>query len=282
MREPRARDDRRRSLADEHDEDVDEAFEAAVKPPRVVVLVTLLAIFAVLGVGGAVGASTLLGAGGGPTAAHLAPSESPATGAPEAGGAETTPGADAPASVGAGAGATPGGSTSPSEAAPGDGGSGGEPGDGPGGDADGGSGGTPGDSPGGTPGGSSGGTPGEGQPGSPPGASDGYGADVDLDEVPAPPADWSDAARADAERWLAVQGVIARCMRDKGFEYVFLPYWLGGDRDGVPPGRTARTDGPWLDALEGRQRNDRGRGNDDRDKNWRQAGCRGYAEHVAG
>ncbi|MGX5695706.1 hypothetical protein ACWKWP_05855, partial [Agromyces soli] len=154
-----------------------------------------------------------------------------------------------------------------------------DPGAEPGGDADGGSDDAPGGSSGGTPGGTSGG----GAPGGPaPGGSDGYGADDDLDAVPAPPAEWSDAARAEAGRWLAVQGVIARCMRDKGFEYVFLPYWMGGDRDGVPPGRTARSDGPWLDALEGRQRSDRGRGNDDRDTNWRQAGCRGYAEHVAG
>lgn len=279
MREPTARGDRRRSLSDEpDDEETAAAFAAAVKAPRVVVLVTVLATFAVLGVGGAVGISALYGSGGAPTAADLAESDAPVTSTTSPGGAGT-PGTDAPTG-GSGGSATPGSGQTPAPGAGGPGDASGEPRAGADDGADDGA----GDAGAGDSGGPDAGGQGDGDGDSegPDGAPASYGAETDLDTVPDPPAEWSAADRAEAEHWLEVQGAIARCMRDKGFDYEFLPYWMGGGRGELPPGRTARSDAPWLDALEGRQRSDRGRGADDRDANWRRAGCRGYAEYIVG
>lgn len=107
-----------------------------------------------------------------------------------------------------------------------------------------------------------------------------FDAASDLAEVPRPPADWSSTALADAERWLEQQGVIADCMLDEGFDYDFVPYWLGGAADGRPPGAAVRTDRAWVRALDGEAGRGQGRGPGQAGGDWRDRGCRGYAEHV--
>lgn len=249
MPDPNDPEPRRGTLTDGAPPSEEHAHSMAT--PRVVLLATALGLVAVLGVGGAIAISTTANLGGtGGGTVQAGPDGSPADG-------EASPGRERPRAPGsasgphssAGAGAV---GTTPPEASA---------------------------------------APGDGEPSEEPGSGDPvigsevvYDAASDLADVPLPPADWTDAERAEAERWLQQQGVIADCMLDRGFDYDFLPYWLGGADDGQPPGMAVREDRAWVEALDGEAGHGRGRSGEHAasGRDWRERGCRGYAEHVVG
>ncbi len=105
-----------------------------------------------------------------------------------------------------------------------------------------------------------------------------YDASTDITTIPRPPAGWSPSELANAEVWLLQQSIVADCMLDKGFEYVFMPWWMFPQK--YNPG-SENWDGDFSSpkgiALDGEP--DRGLGED---YDWREAGCYGYAVHVTG
>lgn len=105
-----------------------------------------------------------------------------------------------------------------------------------------------------------------------------YDASTDIATIPRPPAGWSASELANAEVWLLQQSIVADCMLDKGFEYVFTPWWMFPPK--YNPG-SENWDGDFSSpkgiALDGEP--DRGLGED---YDWREAGCHGYAVHVTG
>jgi hypothetical protein len=105
-----------------------------------------------------------------------------------------------------------------------------------------------------------------------------YDASTDIATIPRPPAEWTVDQVANAEVWLTQQSIIADCMLEKGFEYVFVPYWTYPDK--YTPGNE-NWDGDFSSekgiALDGEP--DRGLGVD---YDWKEAGCHGYAVHVTG
>jgi hypothetical protein len=105
-----------------------------------------------------------------------------------------------------------------------------------------------------------------------------YDASTDITTIPRPPAGWSPSELANAEVWLLQQSIVADCMLDKGFDYVFMPWWMFPPK--YNPG-SENWDGdfgsPKGIALDGEP--DRGLGED---YDWREAGCYGYAVHVTG
>ncbi|HYI34903.1 MAG TPA: hypothetical protein VEX88_15700 [Glaciibacter sp.] len=105
-----------------------------------------------------------------------------------------------------------------------------------------------------------------------------YDASTDIATIPRPPAEWPADQLANAEVWLTQQSIIADCMLEKGFEYVFVPYWTFPDK--YTPGNE-NWDGDFSSpkgiALDGEP--DRGLGDD---YDWKEAGCHGYAVHVTG
>lgn len=106
-----------------------------------------------------------------------------------------------------------------------------------------------------------------------------YNADTDLATIPRMPADSPTSEKENGEIWLLQQQITAICMRDKGYDYIFTPYWL------YPPGYVPRGTENWDGdrrspkgiALMGDPANDDVYGWD-----WTTAGCSGYAVHETG
>ncbi|WP_438854209.1 hypothetical protein [Agromyces sp. M3QZ16-3] len=110
-----------------------------------------------------------------------------------------------------------------------------------------------------------------------------YDASTDIATIPRP-VDDSDPAHT--EIWLTQQGIIADCMLEQGFDYVFTAYWLvpsdpAAQRAMIGLGN-ARPGTVEFEALYGVPEF----GPDDPDVapayRWEDAGCVGYAVHVTG
>ncbi|MCD2441816.1 hypothetical protein LQ757_05935 [Agromyces sp. SYSU K20354] len=101
-----------------------------------------------------------------------------------------------------------------------------------------------------------------------------YGADVDLDTVEYPDTLQGDEL-ANAREWMETNAITAQCMKEKGYDYTFIPYW-------------AWSAGPsWIAALPEDQQAAAGvaldgTGQTPGDYRWEDAGCWGYAVHVMG
>ena len=86
------------------------------------------------------------------------------------------------------------------------------------------------------------------------------------------------AEQAEAKEWLETQRITASCMKDKGFDYTFVPWWKI-DRSLRPVS--------WVNTLPESERaaafaalwGDTGAG---ADYHWDDAGCWGYAVHIMG
>ena len=97
-----------------------------------------------------------------------------------------------------------------------------------------------------------------------------YDATTDISTIPRPSADWP----VDVEVWLEQQAIIADCMLEQGYEYVFTPY------SAHPPGplvpiHPENVDGDITSPKESPSGPpDQGLGDA---YDWRNAGCHGYA-----
>lgn len=101
-----------------------------------------------------------------------------------------------------------------------------------------------------------------------------FDASTDVDAVEFPESMTGDEL-AHAREWMQTQAITAQCVKEKGYDYTFSPYWAWSAEPSwiakLPEDQQAAA-GVALD----------GPGQTPGDYRWEDAGCWGYAVHVMG